>query len=91
MRGLFFFHGVSSVYSRSDSLFEGIRSSFSLKLLGMALERSSPSILMVERSVFMKLRKEKRVRLLTQIGLEDTDVASQLGGSGAGSYQRSAS
>ena len=28
----------------------------------------------------MKLHKEKRVRLLTQIGLEDTDVVSQLEG-----------
>ena len=46
----------------------------------MALDGSSPSILMVERRVSMKLRKEKRGDLLTQTGLEDTDVVSQLEG-----------
>ena len=35
---------------------------------------------MVERRVSMKLRKEKRARQLTQTGLEDTDVVSQLEG-----------
>jgi len=44
------------------------------------LDGSSPSILMVERRVSMKLRKEKRGHLLTQTGLEDTDVVSQLEG-----------